>query len=181
MNIRNLSAIMLTAVCAFTAGAQNKPKYPHPVLAPHEQIFGYAYDNDKTLVIGFIYEEAGQFDQNMGQAIVKFHGAYGVIDPKGTWAIEPNYDFINLNADHGTYTVKKSGKYGILGRDGKVIHTLKFDNIGETDADWYEGELNGEWVYVGPDGRITSDMSQYMKWKDELRKAREKRRSPGDN
>ena len=151
--------IILLAVLFFSCVASfgQKPKVPQPIIAEKSNIFGYAYDRDKKqMVLNYIYEEANEFDANVLQAIVKYKGHYAVIDTGGGWILEPIFEDIHFNPDYNTYTAKLNGKYGVYGTDGKLRLAHKFDNLGATTRGWYEGELDGNWVYVSPEGKITT-------------------------
>lgn len=158
-------AIVLISCCAASVMGQT-PKYPQPILAPEAHVFGYAFDrDDKQMVINYIFQEAQEFDERYGLAIVKFNGHYGVINPGGSFVIDPIYEDIILNPDYGTYTVRLNSKCGVVNRGGDIIHAIKYDNIGATTDGWYEGELDGTWLYFAPDGRVTDSMSKYLEWK----------------
>lgn len=158
-------AVILT--CATLTAISQKKVYPQPILAEKVDIWGYAIDRDKNkLVLGYIYQEANEFDETVGQAIVKFNGHYAVIDEGGSAVIEPIYDDILFVQEYQTYIVRLHDKSGVFSCSGQQIIPVKYDNIGPGSDGWYEGEHNGEWVYVHPDGRQTSDYTQYLEWKN---------------
>lgn len=154
-----------TLCLCMVASAQKK--YPQPIIAENADVFGYAYDRDKKqLVLNYIYESAGEFEASVGQAIVGLNGHYAVIDVGGNEILEAIYDDIIFNPDHQTYTVTVNGKSGVIDSQGHLVLPIKFDNLGATTKGWYEGMLDGEWIYAASDGRVTSDMSEYLKWRE---------------
>lgn len=161
---RPLAIVMATIVAAIAFSAMAQIKYPQPILAENDYKWGYAIDRDKKqMVIDFIYDEAEEFVPETGQALVKFGNYWGVIDVGGAWQLDPIYDDVHLCIEYCKYIVKKDGKYGVLEPNGDVVFQLKFDNISATSNGWYEGELDGEWVYAHPDGRITTSYSEYRR------------------
>lgn len=165
MKCRMICAGLMICVAMMVFG--QKVVYPQPILAEKDHVFGYAIDRDKNqLVLNYIYEEAGEFDESVGQAIVKFNGHYAVIDIGGTPILEPIYDDIAFIPEYKTYIVKLNGKTGVYNHHGQQVLPIKYDNIGATTDGWYEGENDGEWIYISPDGRVTSSFSEYLEWKN---------------
>ena len=69
-------------------------------------------------IIPFKYDSASDFE--LGLAIVKFEGKYGVIEKTGGEVISFKYDHIDLGVHfRGFITAKKKGRWGYRDRENK--------------------------------------------------------------
>lgn len=165
MNLR-FTIIALGLLIATALPAQSK--YPQPTLKSGSEMFGYAYDRDENqTVLNYIYEEAEEFDTATKLARVKKGGKYYLIDIGGSVAVGP-YDSISMYSlgDEHNYVVSENGREGIITPKGEIVFPIKFDTIGSALNGFYEGMLNGEWIYANPKtGEITTDYSVYENWK----------------
>lgn len=145
-------------------------KYPQPILKTGAAIWGYAYDRDeKKMVLNYNYQDAEEFDDVTGLARVKINGKYYLIDIGGSFVVGP-YDSISMYSlgDDHNYVVGENGKEGVVSPKGSIVFPIKFDSIGSLLNGFYEGSLNGEWIYANPaTGEITSDYSVYESWKNQ--------------
>jgi len=55
-------------------------------------------------------------------------GRQGLIDKKGRWVLQPEFDYVN-NPVGGYRIVKKAGKYGVIDRQLNTVLPMVYDNI----------------------------------------------------
>jgi hypothetical protein len=61
-------------------------------------------------------------------AVVKQNGKFGAIDKKGTFVIEPKWDFILLDDKGKPALVENSGLYGYINRKGEILINPKYND-----------------------------------------------------
>ena len=101
--------ILLLFATSISAFAQTKVVYPLPLLHENNEIWGYAYNGDRKLqVIGYMFDQANQFEGATGLAIVRMDGYAGAIDINGNFIIDPVYDDISYQPYSNSYIVLKN-------------------------------------------------------------------------
>lgn len=118
-------------------------------------------DVKMNTVIEAKFQDARPFNQ--GLAFVKNNGKWGVINEKGAYVIEPQFDdfkveFKNYTVFHNDIAaVMKNGRWGYINKTGKTIIDFKYN-----DADiFHEGlasvKLEDKWGVINTSGNIVSD------------------------
>lgn len=73
-------------------------------------------------------------------------GKFGLINPKGEWALTPDYDWIERNPRTGAYKVMKDNLYGVINQNLKVVMPIKYKAI-EFDNFSNDPHFDDAWYY----------------------------------
>jgi len=87
--------------------------------------YGY-YDVKGEMVIPHIFEDA--YDFKNGEARVVKEGKEGIIDPKGTFVIQPLYESISKYQDT-IYIFSEDDYFGLMNRKSQIIVPAEFESI----------------------------------------------------
>jgi hypothetical protein len=91
-------------------------------------------------------------------AVVKKDGKFGAINRKGTFEIEPIWDYLFLDDYGKPVLVEKDSQYGYISRKGEVIITPRFK-----DAELFSEDLalvsnsQDKWGYINIEGELIID------------------------
>lgn len=104
-------------------------------------------DHKGNVVIGFLFPYHGnpltEFVFDDGHCVVaNTEGKCGVIDRKGQWLIQPEYDTVNAFREYAI--VSKSGVSLQVSYDGRVLNSFVLDSVYELTFDEYERYENRE-------------------------------------
>lgn len=118
----------------------------------------YTYINLDGRSLDVKFEEAGAFQD--GTAAVKKNGKWGIIDDKGNFIMNPEYQDIKLDLalnyrSKGIVIAKQKGVYQFYDKDWKAIGDFSCE---EADICLEDGVIafakNGKWGFVKMDGTI---------------------------
>ena len=93
-------------------------------------------------------------------ALVKDKYTCNYIDRDGNevfdiWFDELPYGYFD---DRGLQIVRSNGKYGVISKDGKVVHEPKYEEIEWFDNDGISiAKLNGKYGYLSTDGKVLTE------------------------
>ena len=104
-------------------------------------------DHKGNVIIGFLFPYHGnpltEFVFDDGHCVVaNAEGKCGVIDRKGQWLIQPEYDTVNAFREYAI--VSKSGVSLQVSYDGRVLNSFVLDSVYELTFDEYERYENRE-------------------------------------
>ncbi len=112
--------------------------------------WGYV-DKNGEVAIEYIYENAQPFTN--GKAKVALHGKWCVIDKKGRFLLQPEYDDIDMDGDG--FLVKKANKWGWLGADGREMIPVQFADAYPFRGSRFAAVKSGEkWGYINEEGKF---------------------------
>ncbi|MCQ2606022.1 MAG: WG repeat-containing protein [Bacteroidales bacterium] len=119
-------------------------------VANDNNVWGYI-GKDGKYVISNQFDNAESFN---GDYAVVYNGHdYGVIDKKGKFIINPQYNEIIIDGD--LFLVNQSGKYGWINKSNKYTINAQFDRAfpfnGEKIASVHTG---GKYGYINKDGKL---------------------------
>lgn len=99
-------------------------------LVGNDGKFGYL-DKKGNIVIDFIFD--GAFDFRNGYAIVCLGSVYGIIDTKGQYVVNPQYDELNYayseKSGKNLFVAEKDSKTGYIDEKGNTVIDFIFDYI----------------------------------------------------
>jgi hypothetical protein len=103
------------------------------------------------------FNYAGNFDN--GFAIVGSGNCesedscfYGIIDKRGEYIADPEYDVIE-DASEGYYLASKNGKFGYLDRTGEEVISMKYSDGLPFSQGVAAVSLDGNWFFIDNNGR----------------------------
>lgn len=162
--IYKVISLVLALTGSLPCLGQHKVIYPEPLLSENSEIWGYAYNYDRTKqVIDYKFQSADHFESATGLALVRFDGYAGAINLDGEFVIEPIYDDVIYQPISNTYLVLKDEKYGEVDKLGNLIKLIKYDSLTpQSKKGWYEFREGEDYFYIAPDGHVTSDWSEYL-------------------
>ena len=104
-------------------------------------------DHKGNVIIGFLFPYHGnpltEFVFDDGHCVVaNAEGKCGVIDRKGQWLIQPEYDTVNAFREYAIFS--KSGVSLQVSYDGRVLNSFVLDSVYELTFDEYERYENRE-------------------------------------
>lgn len=114
------------------------------------KVISKGFKSSHQLKFGFVF--------NDGLCIMESNdGKFGLINPKGEWALNPEYDWITRNPRTGAYKVMQNNLFGIIDKSLNPVLPIKFKDIDfhdhaddpHSDDPWYYRV--GYWV-ENPDG-----------------------------
>lgn len=89
-------------------------------------------------------------------ALVQTKEGFGLLDRNGKFLVAPQYEIISSFGPSGLYQIKKSGKYGIVSKEGSIIlppDYIQMDSWNEDDLIWIKDHSN-KWGLINKDGEI---------------------------
>jgi|GEM_PF-6614899 len=94
------------------------------------------YDKNGRDIGGATFKRVSNSKTGQGCQVVKLYnsGKMGIMRLDGTYAVQPQYEDIEINHRCPYAVVKKNGKYGIITFNGKVKIPFKYD---ELSYDWF--------------------------------------------
>ncbi len=129
-----------------------------------------AIDMDGKQVVDFIANSPITFDGN-GCAVVYIDGAYGLVDDKGKFILQPEYEYLENDGEWYQFVYQDEDLAGWCDKNGNV----KIEPIVTYSSNWgYEGssslffgdkwalvEIDGESVYIDKNGTIQNIDTEY--------------------
>jgi hypothetical protein len=147
----------------------NDPRINSREVGEREGIKYFQYmENDKTgfrdldgnIVIKAIYESAEMFSE--GHSAVDFDGKWGLINEKGEYVIEPQYDFLG-GLHNGLVGFRQNDLTGFLDVNGNIVIEPQFHWVDEfsegfcvVSTDW-RTEKPRLYGYIDTTGKIAID------------------------
>jgi WG containing repeat len=116
----------------------------------------YYIDKANNRVFGRDFNYAGNFDSGLavcGVGDCEVDSCkYGLIDKRGHWAIEPQYDELD-EATYGLYLVGKKDKYGFMNRKGDLVISLKYTNAVPFSEGIAGVAIDSNWFFIDTTGK----------------------------
>ncbi len=111
-------------------------------------------DQSGKIIINCQFDEAGDFSKN-GLACVKFGEKYGVINTKGEYVINPQFEWMMTDGDLFIFSVDR--KYGWCDKDGKYIINPQFSKVFPFSTNDLAPVSNDDktWGYINKKGIYT--------------------------
>ncbi len=119
-------------------------------VANKEGKWGYI-DNTGKIIINYQFDNASEFVD--GKAVVSLNRKDGVIDAKGTYIINPQFNAAKVDGD--LFIIAQDSKIGWCDKDAKFVINPQFE-----DGQTFKGsklaciKSAGKWGYVDKEGKI---------------------------
>ena len=93
----------------------------------------------------------GGFDNGLAPA--EQNGKIGLVNPKGEWVIEPQFENIGSFAN-GLATVLLDEKFGFIDKEGHIVIPFQFDAVFDFWKGMAEVKTDGKWNLIDTAGRF---------------------------
>jgi len=99
---------------------------------------------------------APQFDAvrpfSDGVAPAQLHGAWGLIDPSGSWVVQPTRADMRPGTE-GLFPVSENGKWGFIDKSGQMRIPARYEAVAQFEGGAAAAKTGGRWGFLRTDGR----------------------------